>query len=99
METSLFVLFFCRGVFLPRAGWEYPFCVGKGVKVKCQLCHQDAPVLIRLCFYTREGIQVCEDCYQAVNSRRHKPYSKLMDRLAMAEAGYHANRKLARLER
>jgi ribosome-binding protein aMBF1 (putative translation factor) len=67
--------------------------------VKCQLCRQDAPGLIRLRVYTPTGIQVCEECYQAVNSHRHKPYSKVMDKLAMAEAGYQANRKLARLGR
>ncbi len=67
--------------------------------MKCRLCHQDTTGLIVLRFYTSEGIQVCETCYQAVESHRHQPYSRVMERLAMAEAGYKANRKRARLRR
>jgi len=69
----------------------------KGETVKCDYCEGDTPCLIRLRVYTPEGIQVCEGCYQAIDSHRHKPYSKVMDKLAMAEAGYHVNRKLARM--
>ena len=65
--------------------------------MKCQLCQRDTPGLMHLRFYTREGIKICDGCYQAIDSHRHKPYSKVMDRLAMAEAGYQANRKEARL--
>jgi len=65
--------------------------------MKCAFCHRNAPGLIRLRFYTRQGIQVCEECYRTIDSHRHKPYSKVMDKLAMVEAGYHVNRKLAKL--
>jgi len=78
---------------------EYPFFVRgegkKGEKVKCDFCRQDASGLINLRVYTRQGIQVCEKCYKAIDSHRHKPYSKVMDKLALVEAGYQVNRKLA----
>ncbi len=35
--------------------------------------------------------------YQVIRGHRHKPYSKVIDKVAMFEAGYHANRKLARI--
>ena len=85
-------------------GWDTPFlCVvrakttRKGDNVKCQFCHCHAAALINLRVYTREGIQVCERCYEAIDSHRHKPYSKVMDKLALVEAGYQVNRKLAKL--
>jgi ribosomal protein L37AE/L43A len=62
----------------------------------CQFCHQSTPSLIRLCVYTPQGIWVCQECYRAIDSHRHKPYSKIMDKLALLEAGYLVNRKLAR---
>ena len=90
--------FFCRGI-PALCGVEYPFFVRgedkKGEKVKCEFCHQDASGLINLRVYTRHGIQVCDKCYNEINDHRNKPYSKVMDKLAMVEAGYHVNRKLA----
>jgi ribosomal protein L37AE/L43A len=76
-----------------------PFCVArarKGDKVKCQFCEQDAPGLIKVCLYTPEGIWVCEECYWTIDRHRRKPYSKIMDKVAIAEAGWYVNRKLAR---
>ena len=67
----------------------------KGEKMKCDFCQQDAPCLINLRVYTRQGIQVCDRCYDEIDAHRHKPYSKVMDKLAMVEAGYRVNRKLA----
>jgi ribosome-binding protein aMBF1 (putative translation factor) len=67
--------------------------------VKCEFCGHDAPALITLRVYTGQGIKVCEECYRMVDSHRHKPYSKVMDKLALVEAGYHVNRKLATLTR
>ena len=63
--------------------------------MKCDFCHQDAPSLINLRVYTRQGIEVCAECYKVIDSHRHKPYSKVMDKLALVEAGYQVNRKLA----
>jgi ribosome-binding protein aMBF1 (putative translation factor) len=63
--------------------------------VKCEFCHRDATGLINLRVYTRQGIEVCAECYKAIDSHRHKPYSKVMDKLALVEAGYQVNRKLA----
>ena len=67
--------------------------------MECDFCHHDATGLIHLRVYTSQGIQVCEECYKAIDSHRYKPYSKVMDKLAVVEAGYHANRKLATLIR
>jgi ribosomal protein L37AE/L43A len=62
----------------------------------CQFCEQDVPGLIKVRLYTPQGIWVCKECYRAIDSHRHKPYSKIMDKLALIEAGYRVNRKLAR---
>ncbi|MFW6105086.1 MAG: hypothetical protein ACOC7P_00730 [Chloroflexota bacterium] len=67
----------------------------KETNVKCEFCEGDATRLINLRVYTREGIQVCGKCYEVIASHCHKPYSKVMDKLAMVEAGCHVNRKLA----
>lgn len=64
--------------------------------MKCQLCGQETTGLVVIRVYTSEGIEVCRECYQAVERHRHQPYSRVMERLAMAEAGYRANRKRAR---
>jgi hypothetical protein len=79
---------------------EYPLFVRgkgkKGGKMKCQFCAQDAPGLIKLRLYTPQGIWVCEESYKAIDSHRHRPYSKIMDKVAIAEAGWYVNWKLAR---
>jgi ribosomal protein L37AE/L43A len=67
--------------------------------MKCQFCGRDAPGLIKLRVYTPQGIWVCQQCYNVIDNHRHKPYSKVMDRLASIEAGYHVNRKMAILAR
>jgi len=73
------------------------FIQGKtGGKMKCQFCEHDAPGLIKLRLYTTQGIWVCEGCYKTIDSHRHKPYSKIMDKVAISEAGWYVNRKLAR---
>jgi hypothetical protein len=79
---------------------EYPsFVPGKGKKgetMKCQFCEEEVPGLIKLRVYTPQGIWVCQECYEAIDSHRHQLYSKIMDKLALVEAGYHVNQKLAR---
>jgi ribosome-binding protein aMBF1 (putative translation factor) len=72
---------------------------GKGDKVKCEFCDHDVPALITLRVYTTQGIKVCEECYRMIDSHHHKPYSKVMDKLALVEASYHVNRKMATLTR
>jgi ribosomal protein L37AE/L43A len=66
--------------------------------MKCQFCQQSSASVTRLCVYTRRGIWVCKECYDTIDRYRRQPYSKIMDRLALLEAGYYVNRKLA-LER
>jgi len=95
--SRLFVLF-CRGI-PALCGVEYPLFVHgegkKGGKVICDFCGKSVAGLVVLRVYTPHGIRVCEECYQTINNHRHKPYSKVMDKLAMVEAGYRVNRKLA----
>jgi hypothetical protein len=64
--------------------------------MQCDICHQPASGLIYLRLYTPKGIKVCEACYNAIDRNRHKPYSRIMDEVAIAEAGWYVNRKLAR---
>ena len=68
----------------------------KGDNVKCGFCGHDVPALIILRLYTPKGIKVCEACYNTIDRNRHKPYSQTMDKVAIAEAGWYVNRKLAR---
>jgi hypothetical protein len=90
---------FCRGI-PALCGVGYPLFVRgegkKGEKMKCDFCQRDTLGLINLRVYTPQGIRVCEECYKTIDSHRHKPYSKIMDKLALVEAGYPVNRKLAR---
>lgn len=67
--------------------------------MRCDFCKGDVDGLIDLRVYTPDGIRVCQGCYAVIDSHRRRPYSKVMDNLAMVEAGYHVNRKLARLRR
>jgi ribosome-binding protein aMBF1 (putative translation factor) len=64
--------------------------------MRCQLCHQTTPNRWKVSIYG-DGIWVCLDCYEQIQANRRKPYSKVMDKVAMLEAGYHVNRKLARM--
>jgi ribosome-binding protein aMBF1 (putative translation factor) len=89
---------------VPCAGQDTPFlCVSrantnrKGDNVKCEFCRHEAPGLIILRVYTGHGIKVCAECYGTIDSHRHKPYSKVMDKLALLEAGHYVNRKMATL--
>jgi len=63
--------------------------------MECQFCHRDVLGLIRKSVYG-EGIWLCLDCYELINKHRYQPYSGVMDKVAMLEAGYYVNRKLAR---
>jgi len=64
--------------------------------MKCPLCHESVPALVRVTRYSRKGVFVCTGCRDQVEAKERQPYSKVMERLALAETGYHANRKLAR---
>jgi len=66
--------------------------------MECQFCHRDVPGLIRKSVYG-DGIWVCPDCYKLINEHRYHHYSSVMDKVAMLEAGYHVNRKLARIKK
>jgi len=66
--------------------------------MKCELCKKVGD-LIRVVTYSVDGVWLCQKCYQEVRQKRNKPYSKVMEKLALAEAGYYVNRKKARLER
>lgn len=62
----------------------------------CELCHKPKQGTVKVQVWTREGAYVCGECRDLVARKRHQPYSKVMDRLALAEAGYYINRKRAR---
>jgi len=64
--------------------------------MRCEFCNHETSSVIRLQVFSSKGIWVCIECYQTINRHLHKPYSKVMDKLAITEAGYRVNRKLAR---
>ena len=64
--------------------------------MECQYCQRDTDRLTKISIYG-EGLWVCKDCYQLIDKHRHHPYSQVMEKVAMFEAGYHANRKLAEI--
>jgi len=66
--------------------------------MECQFCHRDVPGRIRRSVYG-EDIWVCLDCYELIDNHRYQPYSQVMDKVAMLAAGYHVNRKVARLRK
>ena len=64
----------------------------------CELCGRSVSSRTKVRTYGT-GIWVGQECgcYGLIQNHRNKPYSKVMDRLAMVEAGYYANRKLAKI--
>ncbi len=64
--------------------------------MNCQFCGQKSETLVYLRFYTRKGIKSCANCRSEIERNKGKPYSKVMEKLAVLEAGYKVNRKLAR---
>jgi len=64
----------------------------------CEFCGGRVSGRIKVSTYSN-GIWVGGECgcYELIQKYRNKPYSKVMDKLAMVEAGYYANRKVARL--
>lgn len=63
--------------------------------MKCAYCRNAVPMVIHMRRYTHEGIPVCPQCYDLVNAKWRQPYSTVMDKFAMLEAGYLVNRKIA----
>ena len=64
--------------------------------MKCPLCGKETKALVCYRCYTSEGVMVCPGCRDQAEQHKSKPYSKVMDRLAVFEAGYRINRKRAR---
>jgi hypothetical protein len=65
----------------------------------CSICQQEVPGIIITRVYSKEGIPACPSCYDKIQQSKLKPYSKLMDKLAILETGYHLNRKQANISR
>ena len=63
----------------------------------CDLCQQGAAYYTPIATYTVSGLHVCEDCERLIHAHKAMPFSKAMDRVALAEAGYYINRKRARV--
>lgn len=76
-----------------------PYHSGKTTKLKdsttCKVCHQDKG---KGCWVWKYGerVFICPDCYKELEKAKQHPYSALAERLALAIAGWHANRKYAR---
>ena len=89
---------YLRGVFPTKRGGYPPFCSlwRKGKRMECCLCHEKAEALVRVTYYSHQGAFICPACRDKVEAKRYQPYSKVMERLAVAETGYYANRKRAR---
>jgi ribosome-binding protein aMBF1 (putative translation factor) len=64
----------------------------------CSFCDTEVPGVMKISVFTHQGILVCPQCYELILASRHKPYSRVMEKLAMLEAGYHVNRKRARMK-
>ena len=64
--------------------------------MKCELCDHHAQLLTPVSTFTTHGIRVCENCERLIHAHKTKPFSKVMDRVALAEAGYYINRKRER---
>ena len=61
----------------------------------CSVCQKEVPGIIFSRVYAGQGIPTCLDCYNQIQQSKSKPYSKLMDRVAILETGYYLNRKQA----
>jgi hypothetical protein len=62
----------------------------------CSICSQEVPGVIIIRIYSNKGIPVCLECHNKIQQYSSKPYSKLMDQVALLEEGYYVNRKQAR---
>ena len=64
--------------------------------MKCDLCKDQTQFLTPVATYTTAGIHVCDDCERLIQTHKAKPFSRIMDCVALAEAGYYINRKKRR---
>ena len=64
--------------------------------MKCELCHHHTQLPTPVSTFTAHGLRVCDDCERLIHAHKAKPFSKVMDAVALAEAGYYINRKVAR---
>ncbi len=69
------------------------------VTCTCSVCQKEVPGVIITRIYSNEGIPACTDCYFKIQQSRSKPYSKLMDKVAILETGYYLNRKQASIRK
>ena len=60
----------------------------------CPICKQAKNGLINTKVYG-DGLFICVDCNIQIRANKGRHYSKIMERYALLETGYHANRKLA----
>ena len=62
----------------------------------CQLCRNTTETIAIVRRWSQTGVRLCLPCRNELYRNYQRPYSKIMDALAIAETGYHVNRKLAR---
>lgn len=62
----------------------------------CDYCDQEAHgrVMVEL---HGGSLWVCATCFELIQSSRHKPYSRVMDRFSMRSSGHHITIKHARI--
>ena len=62
----------------------------------CEFCDQESAgrVMVEL---HGGSLYVCRACYELLQSNRHRPYSRAMDKFSMLACGYHISRKVARV--
>jgi ribosome-binding protein aMBF1 (putative translation factor) len=62
----------------------------------CEFCDQVAAgrVMVQL---HGGSLYVCQACYELLQSNRHRPYSRVMDKFSVRACGYHISRKMARV--
>ena len=62
----------------------------------CQFCGYEVYGAVFLRHFTHHGpgVKVCHVCYATIQTHKQHPYSQVMQRFAILEAGYPINRKL-----
>lgn len=66
--------------------------------MKCELCRTNQASVSKS-YFTSTPLYLCQSCYQAAEAKKHQPYSKVMESIAIAGSGYRINAKFARLGR
>jgi ribosomal protein L37AE/L43A len=64
----------------------------------CEFCDQEAHGTVMVQLYGG-SLWVCSACYELIQGNRHKPYSRVMEKLSFRACGYNITAKMARMGR